>query len=83
MTKYRKRPVIIQAVQYLREDNISECMDFCPDMVYNNQDNEYDIKTLEGNMRISRGDYIIRGINGEFYPCKPDIFHKTYELVDD
>jgi hypothetical protein len=37
--------------------------------------------TLEGNMRISGGDYIIRGVQGEFYPCKPDIFAATYEAV--
>ena len=41
------------------------------------------IKTLEGEMHVSGGDYIIRGVNGEFYPCKPDIFEKTYELVEE
>lgn len=41
------------------------------------------IKTLEGNLRANHGDYIIKGINGEFYPCKPDIFEKTYEVVTD
>lgn len=40
-----------------------------------------DIETLEGTMKCSKGDYIIRGVNGEFYPCKPDIFEKTYEKV--
>lgn len=39
------------------------------------------IKTLEGNMYAQEGDYIIKGVEGELYPCKPDIFHKTYELV--
>ena len=39
------------------------------------------IPTLEGNMKANIGDYIIKGINGEFYPCKPDIFDKTYEEV--
>lgn len=39
------------------------------------------IKTLEGEMEASYGDYIIKGVNGEFYPCKPDIFEKTYEKV--
>lgn len=39
------------------------------------------IETLEGTMEASQGDYIIKGINGEFYPCKPDIFEKTYEEV--
>jgi len=40
------------------------------------------IKTLEGEMKASIGDYIIKGVNGEFYPCKPDIFEKTYEKVE-
>jgi hypothetical protein len=79
--KYRKKPVVIEAVEYERDKNISSCMDFCPDMIYNQEDNEYDIVTLEGRMRISKGDYIIKGVNGEFYPCKPDIFRKTYEEV--
>jgi hypothetical protein len=41
-----------------------------------------EILTLEGIMKASAGDYIIKGVSGEFYPCKPDIFEKTYELVD-
>lgn len=41
------------------------------------------IETLEGDMYISKGDYIIKGVQGEFYPCKPDIFHATYEKVED
>ncbi len=45
-------------------------------------DKEIIIPTLEGNMRASAGDYIITGINGEQYPCKPDIFAKTYEPVE-
>lgn len=40
------------------------------------------IKTLEGTMKADIGDYIIKGVNGEFYPCKPDIFEKTYEVVE-
>jgi len=79
--KYRKKPIVIEAVEYERDKNISSCLDFCPDMIYNQQDNEYDIVTLEGSMRITKGDYIIKGVNGEFYPCKPDIFRKTYEEV--
>ena len=46
-------------------------------------DKELDIETLEGVMRASVGDYIITGVNGEKYPCKPDIFDKTYERVED
>ena len=40
------------------------------------------IRTLEGDMTISKGDFVIKGVNGEFYPCKPDIFEKTYELAE-
>ena len=79
--EYRKKPIIIDAIQYKREENISECLDFCKDMIYRPDNNEYYIKTLEGNMKLTAGDYIIKGVQGEFYPCKPDIFEKTYEDV--
>ncbi|MES9681709.1 hypothetical protein ABWK22_02090 [Gottfriedia acidiceleris] len=42
----------------------------------------FEIETLEGTMKASLGDYIIKGVNGEFYPCKPDIFDKTYEAIE-
>lgn len=45
------------------------------------EDNELDIVTLEGKQRVKLGDYIIRGVKGEIYPCKPDIFEMTYESV--
>lgn len=49
---------------------------------YEDKDNPYiKIETLKGTMKASVGDYIIKGVNGEFYPCKPDIFAKTYEEV--
>lgn len=49
---------------------------------YEDKNNPYiPVETLEGTMRASVGDYIIKGVNGEFYPCKPDIFEKTYEKV--
>ena len=44
-------------------------------------DNEYYVKTLEGHMKVSDGDYIIKGVQGEYYPCKLDIFEQTYEAV--
>ena len=50
--------------------------------MYNPKENEYFIKTLEGNLYLSKDDYVIKGVNGEFYPCKPDIFHKTYEKIE-
>lgn len=81
MAKYRKKPVTVEAIQYLREENIFLCQEFCKDMKYNPEDNEYYIETLEGKMKASKGDYIIKGVNGEFYPCKPYIFEKTYESV--
>ena len=84
---YRKKPVEIEAIQF--EDTpevLSELSDFI-----NNQDLRVDykdpenpvikIETLEGVMKASVGDYIIIGVNGEFYPCKPDIFNKTYDEV--
>lgn len=77
--KYRKKPVIIEAVQW-NGDNFEEIMKF----VNNNfvhLNGELIIKTLEGNMTASKGDYIIKGVKGEFYPCKPDIFKATYEEV--
>ena len=81
---YRKKPVVIEAVQYQREDNILAVQEFVGESLkYNPDDNEYYIKTLEGNMKASIGDFIIKGVEGEFYPCKPDIFEKTYEKVLD
>lgn len=79
--KYRKRPVIIEAIKY-DKDHIGRLLNFCEITEYNPHDNEYYVKTLEGNMKITYGDYIIKGINGEFYPCKADIFEKTYERVE-
>lgn len=86
--KYRKKPVVIEAMQYLREENISEIMDWFRDsnstrnLIYEPKVNEYYIKTLEGKYIVSKGDFIIKGVKGEFYPCKPDIFEMTYELAE-
>ena len=61
-----------------------EINDFCGNKVREPVGEHYlEIETLEGVMRANSGDYIIRGVNGEFYPCKPDIFEKTYEEVSD
>ena len=78
---YIKKPVVIQAVQW-NGDNVEEVQSFCGDncmMGYSDIYFFFSIKTLEGDMYVSIGDYIIKGVNGEFYPCKPDIFEKTYE----
>ncbi|WP_299032375.1 hypothetical protein [uncultured Anaerococcus sp.] len=79
--KYRKKPIVIEAIQYQKK-HIFRALDFCNVMKYNPDDNEYYIQTLEGNMLLTEGDYIIKGVNGEFYPCKPDIFNKTYEVEE-
>lgn len=76
MAKYRKKPIVIEAEQFLNgkdvegmqttgggENRISWC------------------ETLEGRLTVSDGDWIIKGVKGEFYPCRPDIFEQTYEKV--
>jgi hypothetical protein len=83
--KYRKKPSIIEAIQFTG-DNYKDCHFFIGGLQGRNYDptlNYPNIRTLEGVMRISVGDYIIKGVDGEFYPCKPDIFNKTYEKVEE
>ena len=79
ITKYRKKPVIIEAIQW-NGKNLSEIDNFMGRLV-ENKGTIIVIHTLEGDMEASIGDYIIKGVNGEFYPCKPNIFTKTYEEV--
>ncbi|MDD5065021.1 MAG: hypothetical protein PHQ35_09740 [Phycisphaerae bacterium] len=84
MAKFRKKPVVVEAIQYTGEGNYQEICDFVGDkltMEYCYTDQTLIIPTLEGEMKANKGDYIIKGIKGEFYPCKPDIFEKTYEAV--
>lgn len=80
--KYIKKPITVEAVIWTG-DNRKEIWDFCT-LCYFNTDLETGklslmITTLEGVMEASVGDYIIKGIKGEFYPCKPDIFLLTYD----
>lgn len=81
--RYRKKPVEIEAIQ-LTQDNMIEVLTFCNhgDIIASSEGNNISIKTLEGTMTGNVGDYIIKGVAGEFYPCKPDIFEATYEPVD-
>lgn len=78
---------LIEAIQFIdNADRIIEIQEFLGGdtivISYEDADNPYMyIETLEGTMKASVGDYIIKGVNGEFYPCKPDIFEKTYEEV--
>lgn len=75
--KYRKKPVVIEAIQ-LSCTNIGDVEDFVGgDAAI--EDGDLIIATLEGPLRASVGDYIIKGVKGEFYPCKPEIFALTYE----
>lgn len=95
MNLYIKKPIVVEAIQWnginftdiyeftnpnndpniniARLEERSEIKDYSPFVLK--------IKTLEGVMTASKGDYIIKGINGEFYPCKPDIFEKTYNIA--
>lgn len=94
MALYKKKPVTIEAVQYLENDplpaleflglgntNVSKLENITA--IYKKNDGVWslDIKTLEGVMTVSNKDYIIKGVRGEFYPCKSDIFEETYEEV--
>lgn len=83
--KYRKKPVVIDACQ-LHAIDCTDCPQWLQDLLINSElceihDNHITIKTLEGCMMAKKGDYIIRGIKGEMYPCKANIFEMTYEIV--
>lgn len=85
--KYRKKPVVIEAVQFVDTDeSILKLSELGLDPVridYADLDNPIlKIETLEGMMIATEGDYIIKGVQGEFYPCKPDIFEETYEELE-
>lgn len=82
--KYKKKPVVIDAVEY---DGSSTCAFEIADWVghYNasavyREDGLF-VVTLEGEMHVSVGDFVIKGVQNEFYPCKPDVFEATYEAV--
>ncbi len=84
MAKYSKKPVVIEAVQVTdRTFNDPHPNDeHIPGVIYDPMSRQAEIKTLEGTMTARIGDWIIRGIEGELYPCKPDIFAATYDPVD-
>lgn len=81
MAKFRKKPVVIEAVQWTGS-NGNEIVRFITGLPDAEAFDET-IKTLEGEMHASVGDWIIKGVKGEFYPCKPDIFEATYEPATD
>lgn len=79
--KFRKRPVVIEAFRY----NVDPRPDWFMDQMSANRVTTFNeccqIQTLEGTHRGNIGDWIIKGVKGELYPCKPDIFEATYEAV--
>lgn len=88
MQKFRKKPVIVEATQLINNEfrslddiPLSDCKHW---RTGRDEKGFYVIiPTLEGDMRADNNDWIIKGVNGEYYPCKPDIFEKTYEQVWD
>lgn len=85
--QYRKKPVVVEAME-LYPANADEVVDWVngdwPEIAARASSRGVwgiDIFTLEGTMRADMGDFVIRGVQGEFYPCKPDIFEQTYEEV--
>ena len=93
VNKYRKKPVVIEAIQW-NGMNLDEIKAFVGNSLeYEIFDSAHKVRiappfvdmvihTLEGDHLASVGDYIIKGVHGEFYPCKPDIFEMTYEAVE-
>ena len=83
--KFRKKPVVVEAVEW-NGSNTVEISSFTGISLNEISSapfvNELIIKTLEGDIHASIGDWIIRGVVGEIYPCKPDIFEKTYEIIN-
>jgi len=88
MAKYRKKPVVIEATQLAAWDqNVEDTFhEWCEEVGFENFTSERDqtlvIHTLDGDMTAEPGDWIIKGVAGEFYPCKPGIFAETYEAVE-
>lgn len=82
--QFRKKPVVIEA-QRVTVNNLDQIANWCRGSVKGTKlplhERVVDIQTLEGEMRADVGDWIIKGVKGEFYPCKPDIFEMTYEKV--
>lgn len=82
--KFRKKPVVIEAWQNVDSEKFPKWLDdaYRAGKVYLGGGGSIYITTLEGTMRAELGDWIIRGVQGELYPCKPDIFEQTYEVAE-
>lgn len=81
--KYRKKPVVIEAVRFDGQDRDTIIRFVGEAAMVVGRTREVHIKTPEGSMHVSPGDWVIRGVKGEYYPCKPDIFEATYEPVSE
>lgn len=84
--KARKKPLEVEFIQFTNMVHAGEIERWTNLSAVYNDDNGSEIMfidTLEGSMIAKHGDYIIKGVDGEFYPCKPDIFHKTYDVLDE
>lgn len=80
--KARKKPVEIEFIQFVNKDSAIDILFWAkPKVKYEPTKSCILINTLEGEMTANVGDYIVKGVNGEFYPIKPDIFKKTYEVL--
>lgn len=82
--KYRKKPVVVEAIHYRGKQDDSLLKSFVDGRCLYRDGDTYKwlIATPEGDHQVSDGDYIIKGVKGEFYPCKPDIFEMTYEVAE-
>ena len=89
--KFKKKPVVIEAIQWDgTKSGKNKITDKFTDLttasqaghLFKDEMTEWSIYTLEGRMFVSKGDWIIKGVKGEYYPCKPDIFEMTYDKED-
>lgn len=88
--KFRKKPVVVEAIQFLPNDESARSIlqlgsagsRQIETLISPTGEYSLYINTLEGKMKAEIGDWIIKGVSGELYPCKPDIFYKTYEMVE-
>ena len=80
--KHKKKPVFIEAMLLnSTNDSIKKCIEFTQGKAKKGIDGNLILETIDGDMVVNIGDYIVKGLKGEFYPCKSDVFEKTYEPV--
>ena len=84
--RYRKKPVEVDVIKWdgTNAEEVFKFVESGNTVKFKKDGNKYSlfIVTLEGEMRVKEGDYVIRGVHDEYYPCDPDIFNKTYEKVE-